>query len=240
MAILQLLQQLLTTKATAVIAALTLVGGGAAIAAPDLGDDAAGGDEEPAVESEVEENPEVSLDGLEEQQLQQMADACTEDPDSELCAGDSPDRDENEQDMELAEPSAEEEADAEEVEADEDEDTRSDTARRVHEALTGSDEIVPGNPDFGKTVSERARSGKPGDLGRLVSRAAQGDVLDEDDLKLEKREPKTSTEEADEVKTEDEDDDEVAVEAEDDEAEASGRPEHAGPPADKPGKGRGR
>ena len=65
---------------------------------------------------------------------------------------------------------------------------RSDTARRVHRALTGSD-MEPGDEGFGEAVSNRARSGQPGDLGRLVSRAAQGDELDEDgDLELDPRE----------------------------------------------------
>jgi hypothetical protein len=228
MAILHLLQQLLTTKATAVLAAFALVGGGAALAAPGVGDEPPG--EEPQESTDLELD-EVSLEGLEEQQLQQMADTCAEDAGSSLCSGASPDRDENEEDTDIVGPTEDGDAALEE-EAVEDEDTRSETAVRVHRALTGSDDIVPGHPDFGKTVSERARSGQPGDLGRLVSNAARGEFADLEDLELTDRAPRTRTEDLEED-----------VESSDDGPEASGRPAQAGPPAGTPagnrGKGRG-
>jgi hypothetical protein len=220
MAILNLLQQLLTTKATAVLAAFALVGGGAALAAPGVGDEPAG--EEPPESTDLELD-EVSLEGLEEQQLQQMADTCAEAPDAGYCSGDSID-----EVMDSVDPTDEGDTGLgpEDVEVeDEDEGTRSETAVRVHRALTGSDDIVPGDPEFGSTVSERARSGQPGDLGRLVSNAARGEVADAEDLVLEERAPRTSKQ------------------RDDDGPEASGRPAQAGPPAGTPaadrGKGRG-
>ena len=188
MAILQFLQQLLTTKATAVLAAFALVGGGAAIAAPGTGGEPTG--EEPEESTELDE---VSLEGLAQQQLQQLVDACAEDPDAEYCSGDSADGDESEGDMAIVEPTEDVDAALEE-EGDGEEDPRSETARRVHRALTGSDDMVPGDPGFGEAVSSRARSGQPGELGRLVSRAAQG-IGDEDPLELEPRAPRAPTEE---------------------------------------------
>jgi hypothetical protein len=231
MAILHLLQQLLTTKAAAVLAAFALIGGGAAIASEVVAEPA---DKEPE-ESTDADLDEVSLEGLQEQQLQLMAETCAEDPDAGYCSGDSAGRDEHETDMELGEPTGEGDGDLEDEEADEEEaeeeDTRSETAVRVHRALTG-DDTAPGDPEFGRKVSERARSGQPGDLGRLVSRAAQGQEIDDDELKLEPRAPRTSTEDGEE--------DEASS---DGEPEASGRPAQAGPPAGTPaanrGKGRG-
>lgn len=50
-------------------------------------------------------------------------------------------------------------------------DDRSETATRVHTALSGDPEVGPGHPEFGQRVSERARTMH---LGSIVSRAAKG------------------------------------------------------------------
>ncbi|MGM0619172.1 MAG: hypothetical protein ACQEUI_13695, partial [Actinomycetota bacterium] len=166
MAILQLLPKLLATKVTAVFAALALVGGGAAIAA------------EGAAEESVDEGTELAdtdaendwaLGRADDEQTERIGAFCEENPEASFCSGDShpvfsapsdpPEEEEKEtvEEETVAEETVEEEAQASEEEnADEavaeveDEDTRSDTARRVHEALTGSDDIVPGDPEFGK------------------------------------------------------------------------------------------
>ncbi len=75
--------------------------------------------------------------------------------------------------------------DLESLEDDEPEDERSDTAKRVHRALTwdqdGTEGIEPG-PGFGAAVSKRARSGH---LGPAVSAAARNDPDWENGLELE-------------------------------------------------------
>ncbi len=52
------------------------------------------------------------------------------------------------------------------------EDNRSDIAKAVHDALTGDEDIKPGDEDFGQAVSERAKDQKV-DLGQEVSKAAR-------------------------------------------------------------------
>lgn len=61
------------------------------------------------------------------------------------------------------------------------------TSERVHRALTGGDELRPGDPGFGQAVAARACSGQ---LGSLVSRAARGEVLSDEDLVLPPCEPR--------------------------------------------------
>jgi hypothetical protein len=61
-------------------------------------------------------------------------------------------------------------ASTDEVEASE-QDDRSETAIRVHTALSGDPDIGPGHEEFGQRVSERARTMH---LGSIVSRAARG------------------------------------------------------------------
>ena len=174
MTLLNGIRTFLTAKAVPVAAATLVIGGGAAIAAPGgpFGAEDGGG------ETELSEFPGEgwALGRADSEQADRIAAFCDENPQAAFCRGESyvPDA----ADDYLPEvPGLEEDG----------EDGRSDTARRVHEALTGDDEIVPGHPDFGPTVSERARSGQ---LGGLVSRAARGEELSEDDLKLdEPRQP---------------------------------------------------
>ncbi len=59
-------------------------------------------------------------------------------------------------------------------------DERSETAKRVHEALTGGDELKPGDEGFGEAVSQRARNPEV-DLGDEVSKAARGENGDDED-----------------------------------------------------------
>jgi hypothetical protein len=176
----------LTAKAAPVAAATIVLGGGAAIAAPGVtlstDDDAA--------TTESVEDPGWAIGRADEEQLERIAAYCTENPEAAFCSGDSEDpigwvpgaSDDGE--AEEGAQDAEEPADSEEpVDSEEEaEDGRSDTARRVHKALTGDPDIVPGDPAFGPTVSERARTGQ---LGGLVSRAARGEDLDADDLELD-------------------------------------------------------
>ena len=49
---------------------------------------------------------------------------------------------------------------------------RSDTAKAVHEALTGGQELIPGDEGFGEAVSENARTGGA-EFGQSVSEAAR-------------------------------------------------------------------
>jgi hypothetical protein len=169
----------LATKTTAVAAAVLLIGGGAAIAAPGGGapEDAP---EEVEVEVPADDDPLVVL-----------AEHCAteEGADDPFCSGDSdtgiddesPDSDDPDGDDAEGDDA---EGDAEEAEDTED-GARSDTADRVHRALTGGDELRPGDPGFGQAVAERARTGQ---LGGLVSRAARGEELSDEDLELEPRE----------------------------------------------------
>ena len=173
----------LTAKAVPLAAATLMIGGGAAIAAPGV--TLSGGEEGEATEEEVVEEAEAEHDWAigraDEEQLQRIAEFCGENPDASFCSGDSIDW----------VPGAPRDVEADEVDeavAEEDEeDGRSDTARRVHKALSGDEAIMPGDPEFGPSVSERARTGQ---LGGLVARAARGEELSEDDLELdEPRQP---------------------------------------------------
>ena len=159
----------LTSRAVATGAAVVLLGGGAAIAVeggePPLEEEADPGDE-PA----PDEGPEPEAELQDTEPIDGTEDA---EPLPELGADalDGP---------EETDPGA---ADLEAM----DEEERSETARRVHEALSGDPAIGPGHPEFGAHVSKRARSGQPGDLGRAVSRAARD--LDADaSLTFEERE----------------------------------------------------
>ena len=173
MTLLNGIRTFLTAKAVPVAAATLVIGGGAAIAAPGgpFGAEDGGG------ETELSEFPGEgwALGRADSEQADRIAAFCDENPQAAFCRGESyvPDA----ADDYLPEvPGLEEDG----------EDDRSDTARRVHEALTGDDTIVPGDPDFGPTVSQRARSGQ---LGGLVSRAARGEPLEDDDFDLEPRQP---------------------------------------------------
>jgi|GEM_PF-3713961 len=187
MTILRLLQQLLTTKATAVLAAFALIGGGAAIAAPSIGD---GSDDDVEVDDSENEH-DWALGKADDDQLDRIAAYCEENPEASFCSSDSGQvlpgpaeqaGSEEPDEPEGVEPDAdEEEAPDDEVEGEDQGDTRSETAQRVHRALTGGD-TAPGDPDFGAKVSARARSGG---LGKLVSRAARGEDLDDADLELD-------------------------------------------------------
>lgn len=182
---LPVLHTALTSKIAVGAAALAMIGGGAALAvegapqapsdfeepgdlpAPadddgdddpdDDGDDDAADAEEQSDAAGAEEVPEAA--DRAQERVRDIAEFCDETPDTSFCRGPS----------------------------DAVGDQRSETARNVHRALTGGSDIVPGDPGFGQAVSERARSGAPGDLGHLVSRAARGEPI-EDDLDLGPRE----------------------------------------------------
>jgi hypothetical protein len=47
-------------------------------------------------------------------------------------------------------------------------------AEEVHAALTGGEELRPGDEGFGAAVAANARSGEPGEFGRSVAAAASG------------------------------------------------------------------
>ncbi|MEX2549052.1 MAG: hypothetical protein WD638_02395 [Nitriliruptoraceae bacterium] len=151
----------LTSKVAATAATVVLIGGGAAIATEGVADDA-------------------ETEGLEI--AESAGDDAKKDSDS-TSESDGEAKVEGEGDV-----SAEEEEEGEEKEFDlgalDEDGERSDTADRVHEALSGGD-FAPGDEGFGEAVSKRARGGE---LGDLVSRAAQGEELNEDDLNIEERE----------------------------------------------------
>lgn len=90
----------------------------------------------------------------------------------------------------------------------------SETAQRVHDALNGDEDVWPGDEGFGQAVADNARSNP--DFGQDVAAAARGDEVEDEE---------TSETEQQEV----EDD-------EGDEGDGEGRPEHAGPPANRPGR----
>jgi hypothetical protein len=168
----------LATRTTAVAATVVLIGGGVAIAAPG-GDDPDDAPDDVEVEVLADDDP-----------LDVLAEHCAteEGADDPFCSGDSdtgiddegPDGD----DPDGGDPEGDGTG-GDGTEGDEAEDgARSDTADRVHRALTGGDELRPGDPGFGQAVAERARTGQ---LGGLVSRAARGEELSDEDLELEPR-----------------------------------------------------
>ena len=182
MALIDGIRTFLTAKAAPVAAATIVLGGGAAIAAPGVtlstSDDASS--------TETAEEQDWAIGRADDDQLERIEAFCAENPEAAFCSGESdwvpgaPDDGEAEEGTEDTEEPADsdESADSEE----EAEDGRSETASRVHRALTGDPGIVPGDPAFGPTVSERARTGQ---LGGLVSRAARGEDLDEEALELD-------------------------------------------------------
>jgi len=169
----------LTAKAVPVAAATLLVGGGAALAAPGV---MPGGDDVEADETVDEEEHDWAIGRADEEQLERIEEFCGENPDASFCSGVSEDPISwvpgalGDEDSEESDRSGDDS-----VASEEDEDGRSETARRVHEALTGDPAIVPGDPRFGPAVSEGARTGQ---LGGLVSRAARGEEPDDDALDL--------------------------------------------------------
>lgn len=237
MAILQLLQQLLTTKATAMLAAFALIGGGAAIAVE--GNEVEPADDDPVVVASETENA-WALGRADDDQMERIGAFCEENPEASFCSGDShpvfstPPEDAGSEvadDTGSTEPTVEaDEGLGEDVEESaEVADTRSATAKRVHRALTG-DDTRPGDPEFGRKISERARNGGHGDR---VSRAARGeDDPDDGDTTS----PDEADDQADASRSSAENEDEG-------EPEVIGPPADAGPPAGTPassrGKGRG-
>jgi len=210
----------LAAKAVPVAAATLVIGGGAAIAAPGVvtlsGDD--------GVETaEAEEEHDWAIGRADDEQLDRIADFCDEEPDAAFCRGDSYGHDEM-QDRAPASAGDPEKAD---VNKDDAEDGRSDTARRVHEALSGDEAIVPGDRGFGQAVSERARTGQ---LGGLVSRVARGDVVDDDDFDLDERSEPGPPEHARGGSASDDDDAQTTVTTQA-EPKAEPKAERPGPPA---------
>ena len=177
MALRSLASLTLPSKLTAALAGVALIGGSAALAAP--GDGVAADDtelEEPDGTTE-EDGDAWALGRSDEDQLARFADFCDENPEASFCRG----RSEGEpfEEVPIGRSGSE---DDDELVSGADDDERSETARNVHRALTGSDDLSPGDEGFGEAVSNRARNGAPGALGSLVSRAAQGEKLDDEEL----------------------------------------------------------
>lgn len=138
--------------------------------------------------------------------------------------------DELDKDAEEKSEGGEQELDIQELDAElddtegteEEDEERSETAERVHEALTG-DETSPGDEDFGQIVSERARNYR---LGPAVSAAARGEDWD-----LERKPARgRSTEPDDAEVTEDAPDDTVEELSDDAPTDEGGKPSWAGTP----------
>ncbi len=150
-------------------AALAREGGDVVLAAADCSDPANVGLEACALpEPEVEPEPDPEPEAEREADSEPEAGPDCSDPanaDLETCAV----------------PAVEAEPEPEPVAVAEDVDERSETATRVHRASSGDPAVGPGHPDFGCSVSARARSGG---LGTLVSRAARGEEIGEDELAL--------------------------------------------------------
>lgn len=156
----------LSTKGVAAAAAGTLmVGGGVAVAQsvpPDVTPDVTPDDVPEDVVPDLDEIPDdIGPTGVEEETVEE------ETPDSDENLGEIQNL---ELDGDLEEDEGPEDPEIENAEEGE----RSETAKAVHRALTGyvegEEEITPGHPDFGATVSARAREGG---LGKAVSEAAR-------------------------------------------------------------------
>lgn len=203
MAVLSSLLSYLGTKGVAAAGAATLmVGGGVAVAQTgglDLAQDRVPDEVELPVDDQDLDDDETDTDAEAETRVEEpvsdddpissleVEECPTEDPDCEPAPVDCdtdpddacPEQIEDECDEEVAaeDESTDGEATAEETSVESD--CRSETAKRVHEALTdgavddAGEPIVPGHPDFGATVSERAKDPEV-HLGREVSEAARG------------------------------------------------------------------
>ena len=181
MALLHGIRTLLTAKAAPVAAATLVIGGGAAIAAPGVTLD--GGDDGEIVDIVVEEEEEQgwAIGRADEEQLERIGEFCDENPEAAFCSGDL-----------IWVPGAPSDEGAEEISTqpealiEEEDEGRSETARRVLEALSGDEDIMPGGgPEFGRAVSGQPREGQ---LGPEVSRAARGDDAEGSELE-ERRKP---------------------------------------------------
>jgi hypothetical protein len=172
--------------------AVALLGGGAALAAPGI---LGGGDA----------TIELAVDGSEDDASRELlAEHCSSDQgaDDPFCGGPSETGDDHEEPTDADDPAdsdpgdgdpADDDptdgdpSDADDPNAGEGTDAqRSDTARRVHRALSGG-ALSPGDPGFGQAVASRACTGA---LGSLVSRAARGEELADEELALQPCEPR--------------------------------------------------
>ena len=170
----------LTAKAAPVAAATLVIGGGAAIAAPEL--TLSGNDGMQTDEVVVEEDEhDWAIGRADGEQLDRIGEFCDENPEAAFCSGDS-----------IWVPGAPSDEGAEEISTqpealiEEEDEGRSETARRVLEALSGDEDIMPGGgPEFGRAVSGQPREGQ---LGPEVSRAARGDDAEGSELE-ERRKP---------------------------------------------------
>jgi len=171
----------LTSRVAATGAAVVLLGGGAALAT-EAGDtmntQETGGDtEEETTEEETTEEETTEEETTEEETTEEEApeeEAPEEETTEEEAPEESDEAEEPEGSQDSPDPDAAPVDDTSTSGSTEDE--RSDTAKRVHEALSGDPDTRPGDEGFGASVSKNARAGG---LGQEVSRAARGLDADE-------------------------------------------------------------